>query len=134
MTEQTLPVQDGFKKEHVAETVTFALNNIPDIDQPTVEKFLQLLHTTGTFGLITPDQIINKMRLTLKYIPNACAHSLFIIAELLELKTASLPNMPAPETLPRHLHDSQPILPHLNGRRPVRIAVKADHQAQANPR
>ena len=133
MTDQTLQVENGFKKVHVADTVAFALENIPDIDQLTLEKFLHLLHTTGTFGLITPEQIINKMRLTLKYIPNACARSLVIIAELLELKAVSLPDMPSPETLPRRLHEAQPILPHLNNRRPIRMTVN-DHQETANPR
>jgi len=85
--------EKGLKKLQVADTVAFAIENIPIVDKTTLEKFLQLVHTTGTFGLITQEQIINKMRLTMKYIPDACPHSLLILAELLELKTAGLPRI-----------------------------------------
>lgn len=118
---QIVNTEYGFKKLHVADTVAFASENIPTVDKPTLEKFLQLIHTTGTFGLITHRQIVNKMRLTLKYVPNACPHSLLVIAELLELKTSTLSKSP-PATLPDHLNGSRAGAPRIHSSRPLSMA------------
>jgi hypothetical protein len=79
----------GIKKLYVSETVFFAINNIPEVDHTTLEKFLELVNATGTFGVLSHEQILTKMRLTLRYIPNACPRSLDILAELLEIPMAS---------------------------------------------
>jgi len=73
------------KKLYLQETVQFAIANIPDIDQKTLEKLLDLVNAEGTHGSISPEQLVAKMRLILKYIPGACAPSLTILAELLVL-------------------------------------------------
>jgi hypothetical protein len=82
--------KDGIKKLQISETVLFAIHNIPGIDQATLEKFLELVNTTGTFGAISHEQIIAKMHLTLKYIPDACPHSLLILGDLLEIPMSTL--------------------------------------------
>ncbi|MBN1991377.1 MAG: hypothetical protein JW953_01640 [Anaerolineae bacterium] len=74
------------KKLHVKTTVEFAINNIPDVDQGTLEKFLELVNATGNFGPITEIEIIEKMNLIMKYIPGACARSLLTVAELLDIR------------------------------------------------
>jgi len=124
MNSQLISPELEFKKNQISDTVAFAIDNIPSVDQHTLEKFLQLVHTTGTFGAITPPQLINKMRLTMKYIPNACAHSLLVIAELLELRGPGYPKMsakltgtPANQSLQGQNHAEA----QLNGGQPVRI-------------
>jgi hypothetical protein len=94
------------KKLQVSEAVLFAIDNIPDVDQATLEKFLELVNTTGTFGAMSHEQLRAKMRLTLKYIPNACPHSLLILADLLgiPMSTFSGGQLTAP---PIHLPASQ---------------------------
>lgn len=117
MSDQGVITENGFKKLHVAETVAFAIENIPTVNKETLEKFLQLVHTTGTAGCITPEQIVNKMRLTMKYIPNACPYSLMVLAELLELKTPAL-SKHASHLSPHRLNGSQTTSPTTN-RRPA---------------
>ena len=73
------------KKLQVSEAVAFAIAKIPDVDPTTLEKFLDLVNTSGTFGTISHEQIRAKMQLTLKYIPDACSHSLLVLADLLEI-------------------------------------------------
>jgi hypothetical protein len=74
------------KKLHVKATVEFAINNIPGVDQNTLEKFLDLVNATGNFGPINEDEIIEKMNLIMKYIPGACGRSLLTVAELLDIR------------------------------------------------
>lgn len=84
MTATTTP-QNSIKKLYVSETVYFAINNIPLVDRTTLEKFLELVNATGTFGALSHEQILTKMRLTLRYVPNVCPRSLQILAELLDI-------------------------------------------------
>lgn len=91
MSNQNGNADHRFKKMQLADTVTFAIENIPSVDKHTLDKFLQLVHTTGTFGDMTATQIMNKMVLTLKYVPNACLFTMKVLAELLELEPAQLP-------------------------------------------
>ncbi len=79
------------KKLQVEEIVLFAINNIPDADSITLQRFLELINAGGTFGTITHGQIIKKMSMVLKYIPGASVHSLLILADLLEI---DVPNQP----------------------------------------
>jgi hypothetical protein len=71
------------KKVHVEASVLFAINHIPTIDKPTLEKYLELINITGTFGAITEEELLAKMQLMLKHVPQACEYSLSTVAELL---------------------------------------------------
>jgi hypothetical protein len=84
MTATATP-KNSIKKLYVSETVFFAINNIPLVDRTTLEKFLELVNATGTFGALSHEQILTKMRLTLRYVPNVCPRSLQILAELLDI-------------------------------------------------
>ncbi|MEW5958993.1 MAG: hypothetical protein AB1801_14775, partial [Chloroflexota bacterium] len=53
------------------------------VDIPTLEKFLELVNATGNFGLITDQELFQKMGLLKKYIPETSEESLLIVAELL---------------------------------------------------
>ncbi len=87
-----------FKKRHIKEMAQFALNYIPQLDATTLVQFLELVNADGTCGSISRREFLRKMDLTLKYIPNACPHSLFVLADLLEIKTADplIPLEPSP--------------------------------------
>jgi hypothetical protein len=70
-------------KRDVEATVLFAINNIPQTDEATLEKFLELVNASGNFGPISHQQLIHKMNLLKKYVPEACDYSLFTLTELL---------------------------------------------------
>jgi hypothetical protein len=86
MQQQTLATIHSIKKLHVKNTVEFAINHIPGVDEATLEKFLELVNARGNFGEINEGEIIEKMNLIMKYIPNACARSLLTVAELLDIR------------------------------------------------
>jgi len=74
-------------KRYVETTVLFAINHIPQADQTTLEKFLELVNAAGNFGPISQQQLIHKMELLKKYMPGACEYSLLAVAELLGIQT-----------------------------------------------
>ncbi|MBN1992626.1 MAG: hypothetical protein JW953_07950 [Anaerolineae bacterium] len=70
-------------KRHVEATVLFAINNIPQAN--AVTPFLELVNATGNFGSISTEQLIHKMNLLKKYVPETCTYSLSALAELLNI-------------------------------------------------
>jgi hypothetical protein len=86
------------KKLHLEETVLFAMNHIPQADPATLKRFLELVNAGGTFGSISHEQILRKMALVLKYVPNASASSLLILLDLLEIKPARQLALAAPQS------------------------------------
>jgi hypothetical protein len=80
----TNPVNE-IKKLHVEATVMFAISHIPDVDEKTLETFLELVNVNGNFGTISQAQLTEKMKLLLKHVPNACEKSLFTLSELLSI-------------------------------------------------
>ena len=86
MNNNTIAPVNSIKKLYVKTTVEFAINNIPGVDQDTLEKFLELVNATGNFGPISEAEIIEKMNLIMKYIPGACGRSLLTVAELLDIR------------------------------------------------
>ena len=79
--------KNSIKKLYLEETILFAINNIPRVDTLTLKQFLELINAGGTFGSMTHDQILRKMRLLLKYVPDASVSSLLIVLDLLDIKT-----------------------------------------------
>ncbi|MCB0194526.1 MAG: hypothetical protein KDJ65_21430 [Anaerolineae bacterium] len=75
----------SIKKLRLEETVLFAINTIPQVDTLTLKRFLELVNAGGTFGSITHDQIVRKMHLVLKYVPDASVSSLLIVLDLLDM-------------------------------------------------
>jgi hypothetical protein len=94
MNEKSLTQIQTIKKLHIKNTVEFTINNIPGVDEGTLEKFLELVNARGNFGEINEGEVIEKMNLIMKYIPDACARSLLTVAELLDIR------FPRPVTLP----------------------------------
>ena len=71
------------KKVHVEASVLFAINHIPNVDAHTLERYLELVNLTGTFGSISQEELLQKMNLLIKHIPETCEHSLSTVGELL---------------------------------------------------
>ncbi len=87
MTNKTnLTKSNEVKKLYVEATVNFAVNHIPNVDQRTLEQFLELVNVTGNFGTVNRQQICEKMQLIAKHIPNACVQSLTTLGELLDVE------------------------------------------------
>jgi len=86
MKNVTTTTTEGIKKLHIEATVLFAIEHIPTVDEVTLTKFLELVNATGNFGLISRDQLVQKMALIMKHIPGACEHSLSTLAELLDIQ------------------------------------------------
>ena len=70
-------------KRDVAATVMFAINNIPHANDETLERFLELVNATGNFGPVSHRELIEKMILLKKFVPDTCDYSLLAVAELL---------------------------------------------------
>ncbi len=77
----------AIKKLHIKSASIYAINNIPDVDENTLHRFLELINVTGNFGTISTPELLDKMRLICKHIPGSCSYSLYVLAELLEIKT-----------------------------------------------
>jgi hypothetical protein len=73
-------------KRDVAATVLFAINNIPYTDEATLERFLDLVNATGNFGPVSHRELIQKMILLKKHVPQTCDYSLLTLAELLGIQ------------------------------------------------
>jgi len=76
-------------KRDVAATVLFAINNVPHTDEATLERFLDLVNATGNFGPVSHRELIHKMILLKKYVPETCDYSLVALAELLGIPLAA---------------------------------------------
>ena len=88
MMRNTETPTNEIKKLHLEAVVLFASCNIPEVDPTTLKQFLELVNTSGTFGSISHEQILKKMVMLLKYVPEACPHSLMVLLDLLEIKPA----------------------------------------------
>ena len=88
------------QKRTLADTIDFAWQNIPGIDTKTLEMLLQLVDAEGSHGTISHARLQRKMQHVLKYVPHACARSLVVLADLLELSFVDRPAaLQAPNTL-----------------------------------
>lgn len=77
--------RQAIKKLHVKDTVTFAIKYVPEVDPTTLERFLELVNTDGNYGTISQEQLLTKICLALRYVPNVCLNSLLVITELLDV-------------------------------------------------
>ncbi len=78
------------KKQQVEAAALFALSNIPEIDPTTTRRYLELVNATN-FDPISRDELREKMRLLLKYVPGSCYFSLYVLAALLDIKAPCTP-------------------------------------------
>lgn len=83
MNRTALTTGQEFHKRHVASAVMFAIHHLPQVDEKTLEAFLELVNINGNFGSITDRQLVGKMALLTRLAPNVCQASLLTLAELL---------------------------------------------------
>jgi hypothetical protein len=83
MSETAMLSGQQIHKRYVETTVFFAINNVPQVDEATLEKFLELINATGNFGSISDKQLLQKMWILKKHVPETCEYSLLTLAELL---------------------------------------------------
>ncbi|MDX1522447.1 MAG: hypothetical protein R3264_12545, partial [Anaerolineae bacterium] len=83
MSDSARSISNEIKKMHVEATITFAINHVPKADPATLEKFLELVNVTGTFGAISEEELLEKMALLLRHVPGTCEYSLKTIGEIL---------------------------------------------------
>jgi hypothetical protein len=90
-------------KRQLKAAIYFAISNVPHIDKATLERFLELVNTTGSHGSIGQKQLIQKMALLMKYVPDTCNRSLLTLSDLLDL---SWPATTGPVRAESHLNKS----------------------------
>jgi len=74
---------------YVKQIILFALDNIPQADENTLKNFLQLVNATGSFNSLSHKEILHRMDIVLKYVPDTCPHSFAILVELLDIPLSS---------------------------------------------
>jgi len=73
------------QKLHLEETISFAIQHNSHLDPTTLRKLIELVNTTGNYGTISYEELIQKMVKLVKCMPNIHLHSLAVLAELLDL-------------------------------------------------
>ncbi|OQY46666.1 MAG: hypothetical protein B6242_06995 [Anaerolineaceae bacterium 4572_78] len=76
---------DTIKKLYIKRIIEFAIENIPQLEEHTLNLFSELLSTRGNYGSLTRKEIANRMDTIIKYIPGACPYTLFVLADLLDI-------------------------------------------------
>lgn len=77
--------QHKIDKKLIVAMSGFAIRNIPGTDADTLNKFLELVHITGSYGWLSDRQLVEKMRIMVEYVPGTNIHSLLLLAELLSM-------------------------------------------------
>ena len=83
MGRKSISLVNKIQKRHVAAAVNFAIEYLPQADEPTLEKFLALVNISGSFGSISREQLHQKMGLLIKLMPDVCCYSLLVLIDLL---------------------------------------------------
>ena len=85
MNNQNRRFKYRIEKKYISARIMFAMKNVPGVDQFTLNKLLELLNTTGTFGWITARQLVNDMKLMIKYVPGTSIPTLLIFIDLIDV-------------------------------------------------
>jgi hypothetical protein len=104
MSSKNITPPANIKKIHVEAAVAFAIENIPGTDTDTLQKLIELVNVTGNFGAIPQAELLDKMHIIQKFIPNTCGFSLYILAELLDIGITQ----PATNSNPNHALTTYP--------------------------
>lgn len=72
-------------KQHVAEVILYAINQVPNTDERTLQTLLELVKATGRSDWITDQQLLERMKSMVKYAPGTCGDSLLTVIELLDI-------------------------------------------------
>ncbi len=80
-----MDTKQQISKQHIEAMVQFAVKYIPQIDEDTLSKLVDLIHITGNFNAISQQQLLRKINLMIHLIPGTCQYSLVTLIELLEI-------------------------------------------------
>ncbi len=83
MNKTILVPKDKIDKRHIAATALFAMTHVPHLNQETVERFLELINATGNYGSMSDKELLQKICVLVKHVPETCEDSLLVVAELL---------------------------------------------------
>lgn len=70
------------QKQDIRDAALFALECIPQVNEPTLEGFIELLYASGDTHRVTVQEVVLKMQDILYYSPEACPRSLMVVADL----------------------------------------------------
>lgn len=73
-------------KLQIEQTVFFVISHVPNVDSTTLDKFLALINAEKRHVSWGYKELIYKVQLVLKYVPDACPYSLKVLLDLLEAK------------------------------------------------
>ncbi len=90
-------IEQKIKKQHIKTTANFAIQHIPQVDQATLTKLVDLINISGNFNTITNQQLLQKMSLLVHLIPETCQYSLYTLTELLGISLPKLNNGQKPK-------------------------------------
>lgn len=100
-----LPTIQKIRKSQINEAALFAINNITEVDQTTLDKFLALVANEVTSEDVSKVRLIGLMNMTMRQNPNAHPDSLLVLIGLLEAQfspgnqVAGSPVVPSPAQL-----------------------------------
>ena len=60
MSNKNLSTVRSIKKLHIESAAMFAIENIPEADEDTLQKFVDLINVTGNFGAICESELLEK--------------------------------------------------------------------------
>lgn len=99
------PTTQRIRKSQISEAALFAINNLADVDKPTLQKFLTLVESEVSAEEISKVRLIGLMNLTMRQNPKAHPDSLLALIALLEAQlcpgcqSADSPVIPSPAQL-----------------------------------
>jgi len=99
------PTTQKIRKSQINEAALFAINNLAEVDQVTLEKFLALVDSNVTAEEVSKVRLIGLMNLTMRQNPKAHPDSLLVLISLLEAQLcpgcqpAGSPVIPNPSQL-----------------------------------
>lgn len=100
-----LPTIHKIRKSQINEAALFAINNIAEVDQATLDKFLALVASEVSAEEVSKIRLIGLMNLTMRQNPKAHPDSLLALIGLLEAQfcpgnqPAGSPVVPNPSQL-----------------------------------
>ena len=89
MYKTPFPTTQKIRKSQIGEAVLFAINNLAEVDQATLEKFLALVESEVTVEAVSKVRLIGLMNMTMRQNPNAHPDSLWALISLLGSATLS---------------------------------------------
>ena len=75
--------EHSIDKRHIKAMALFAIEYIPQVDESTLLKLVDLINITGNFNAISDRQLLRKMSLLISLVPGTCRRTLLTLIELL---------------------------------------------------